>query len=399
MKALQNIRLLDLTHMLSGPYAGMILADLGAETIKIEPPQTGEGTRRLLATDPQNSYHGMGAYFLTLNRNKKSVAIDLKSEAGLQLFYELVQTADIVLDNFSAGVTKRLKIDHDTLSAFNPRIITCTITGFGEDGPGAQRPAFDMVAQAMGGGMSITGQPDGSPTRAGIPIGDLGGGAMGVIGVLAALVARQTTGRGQHVDISMLDAQISLLNYMATMYFLSGDIPDKLGNGHFVHVPYNTFPTQDGHIIIAVITDNFWLNLMDVVNLPALHTEENKGQPGRWRNQEAINAQLSAVFQTNTQAYWIDQLRAARIPCAPVNNLAQALNDEQILHRQMVIDVPQMGGGTVKMPGNPVKLSETHEESYSPPPLLGQHTDEVLQTVLGKTAVEIATLRQTGVIA
>lgn len=397
MRALEGIRLLDLTHMLSGPYAGMILADLGAETIKIEPPGRGEGTRRLLADDPNNSLHGMGAYFLTLNRNKKSVTLNLKTKDGLNLFYELVKTADIVLDNFSAGVTGRLKIDHAHLSNVNPRIITCTITGFGETGPDNKRPAFDMVAQAMGGGMSITGMPDGPPTRAGIPIGDLGGGLMGVIGVLAALQARQTTGRGQHVDISMLDAQISLLNYMATMYFLSDEIPDKLGNAHFVHVPYNTFPCQDGFIIIAVITDNFWQNLMELVPLPELNTPENKGQPGRWKNQEIINHKLSQVFQTNTQAFWIEKLSGARIPCAPVNNFAQALSADQIVARKMVIEVPHAQGGCVKMPGNPVKLSDTHEDSYSPPPLIGEHTEEVL-TALGKTKEEILCLQESGVI-
>ena len=397
MKALHGIRLLDLTHMLSGPYAGMMLADLGAETIKIEPPGQGEGTRRLLADDPDNSLHGMGAYFLTLNRNKKSVTLNLKSEAGLALFYELVQTADIVLDNFSAGVTERLQISHAYLAAVNPRIITCTITGFGETGPDNRRPAFDMVAQAMGGGMSITGQPGGPPTRAGIPIGDLGGGLMGVVGILAALVARQQTGRGQHVDISMLDAQVSLLNYMATMYFLSGQIPDKLGNGHFVHVPYNTFPCQDGYIILAVITDNFWANLMEMVDLPELDTAENRGQPGRWRNQALINQRLSDLFQTNSQAHWIEKLRAARIPCAPVNNFAQTLADPQILARQMVVDVAHADGGCVRMPGNPIKLSETHEESYTPPPRLGEHTAEILHS-LGKSAAEIAEWRAEGVI-
>jgi crotonobetainyl-CoA:carnitine CoA-transferase CaiB-like acyl-CoA transferase len=397
MKALTGIRLLDLTHMLSGPYAGMILADLGAETIKIEPPGEGEGTRRLLAKDPKNSLHGMGAYFLTLNRNKKSITLNLKSEQGLALFYELVGTADIVLDNFSVGVTERLQISHRYLAGINPRIITCTITGFGETGPDNGRPAFDMVAQAMGGGMSITGQPEGAPTRAGIPIGDLGGGLMGVIGVLAALQARQQTGRGQHVDISMLDAQISLLNYMATMYLLSGEIPGKLGNAHFVHVPYNTFPCQDGYIIIAVITDNFWVNLMQLVDLPELDTAENKGQPGRWQNQAIINQRLGELFQTNTQAYWLQKLSAARIPCAPVNNFAQALTDVQIVARDMVIEVPHSQGGVARMPGNPIKLSETHEETYTSPPLLGEHTDEVL-AALGKTADEIASLRAAGAV-
>jgi crotonobetainyl-CoA:carnitine CoA-transferase CaiB-like acyl-CoA transferase len=340
----------------------------------------------------------MGAYFLTLNRNKQSVTLNLKSEVGLALFYELVQQSDVVLSNFSAGVTEKLKIDYARLSAMNPRIITCTITGFGETGPGKERVAFDMVAQAMGGGMSITGESGRMPMRSGIPIGDLGGGSMAVIGVLSALVARQTTGRGQHVDISMLDAQISLLNYMATMYFLSGAVPTSLGNAHFVHVPYNTFPTQDGWIIVAVITDGFWANLMELIPLPELDTAENKGQPGRWRNQAQINEQLSAVFSTNTQAYWIERLTAARIPCAPVYNLAQAVSDEQVLARQMIVEVAHPNGQTVKMPGNPIKLSETHEETYTPPPLLGEHTACVLREILHKSEAEIAALAAQGAI-
>ncbi len=397
MKALEHLRLIDLTHMLSGPYAAMMLADLGADTIKVEPPGRGEGTRRLLANDPQNSLHGMGAYFLTLNRNKKSITLNLKSDEGRELFYDLVKTADIVLDNFSVGVTKRLQIDHQCLSAVNPRIITATITGFGETGPDNKRPAFDMVAQAMGGGMSITGQPDSPPTRAGIPIGDLGGGLMGVVGILAALVAREQTGRGQHVDIAMLDAQISLLNYMATMHSLSGVMPGQLGNAHFVHVPYDTFPVNDGYIIVAVITDNFWANLMALVDVADLDTEENKGQPGRWRNKEIINRQLSEIFQRNSQAYWIEKLSQARIPCAPVNNFAQALSSPQILARNMMVEVEHPLGGQTSMPGNPIKLSETHDEKFEPPPLLGQHTEEVLVS-LGKSTSEISALRQQGVI-
>jgi crotonobetainyl-CoA:carnitine CoA-transferase CaiB-like acyl-CoA transferase len=398
MKALQGIRVLDMTHMLSGPYAGMMLADLGAETIKVEPPITGEGTRRLLEKDPQNSLNGMGAYFLTLNRNKKSVAIDLKSDEGLAIFYDLVRHSDVVLNNFSAGVTRRLKIHYDDLCQINPRIITCTITGFGESGPEQNRVSFDMVAQAMGGGMSITGQVGNPPTRAGIPIGDLGGGTMAIIGILAALQARHTTGRGQHVDISMLDAQISLLNYMATMYFLSGQVPDMLGNAHFVHVPYNTFPTNDGYIIVAVITDNFWRALMDLLQLTDLDTEENQRQPGRWKNQEVINVRLSEVFQSNSQAYWVEQLSAARIPNAPVYNLAQAVSDHQVQARNMVIEVELAQGGRVKMPGNPIKLSDTYEDTFSSPPTVGEHTLDVLRTVLGKNEAEIARLQENKVI-
>ena len=399
MKALEGIRVLDLTHMLSGPYAGMMLADLGADTIKVEPPGKGEGTRALLAKDPDNSLGGMGAYFLTLNRNKRSVAIDLKSDAGRQLFYDLVREADVVLYNFSVGVAERLRIHYPVLREINPRIISCSVTGFGETGSHKEFVSFDLVAQGTGGGMSITGEPGSPPMRSGIPTGDLGGGLMAIIGVLAALQARTLTGRGQHVDISMQDAQISLLNYMATMYFLSDRVPESLGNFHFVHVPYGTFPTSDGHIIIACIFDEFWIRLAEIVGLDELATEENKRQPGRFKNRDEINRRLSAALEANTQSYWLDKLRAARIPCAPVNNLAQALSDPHVLARNMVVDVEHPVEGSVRQPGNPIKMSETHEDSFSPPPLLGQHTDEVLREVLNKSDDELATLRDKGTIA
>ncbi len=398
MNALHGLRLIDLTHMLSGPYAGMMLADLGMDTIKVEPPERGEGTRRLLENDPSNSLHGMGAYFLTLNRNKRSMTLNLKSERGLALFYDLVRQSDVVLNNFSAGVVKRLGIDYETLAAINPRIITCTVTGFGETGPQRDWVAFDMVAQAMGGGMSITGQTGSPPTRAGIPIGDIGGGMMAVIGVLSALMARETTGRGQHVDISMLDTQISLLNYMATMHFLSGQNPVAMGNGHFVHVPYDTFPTADGWIIIAVIKDEFWDGVIAVTGLSELDTPENKGQPGRWKNRELINRRLCEVLAAEKSAAWLEKLRAARVPCAPVNNFEQALNSPQVMARNMVVEVAHSQGGTVRMPGNPIKLSETYDDTYSSPPVLGEHTGEVLCGLLGLSADDVAQLRSDGVI-
>ncbi|MCA9997062.1 MAG: CoA transferase [Anaerolineales bacterium] len=398
MKALSGYRMLDLTHIVSGPYAGMMLADLGVDTIKIEPPGRGEATRQLLANDPHHSHNGMGAYFLTLNRNKKSMTLDLKQEAGRTLFYELVRHADIVLNNFSAGVMARLKLDYDHLAAVNPRIVTCTITGFGESGPRRDRPAFDMVAQAMSGGMSVTGQPDGPPTRAGLLVGDLGGGLMGVVGILAALLARQQTGLGQHVDISMLDGQISLLTYMATMQLLSGTLPPMVGNEHLNHVPYNAYPTQDGYLILTIIADESWAALMAAVDVPELDTGENRSRAGRLRNRGEINGRLSTLFQTNRRDYWLERLTAVRVPCAPVNNLAEALDDEQVLARNMVVEVEHPAGGTFKIPGNPIKLSRTHEETFAPPPLLGQHTDDILRTLLGKSEAEIVQLRQNGVI-
>lgn len=396
-QALTGVRVLDLTHMLSGPYGSMILADLGAETIKVEPCH-GEGTRKLLATDPNNSLDGMGAYYITLNRNKKSVAVDLKTEQGLALFKELVKNVDIVISNFGAGVPERLGIDYASLAEVNPRIITCTVSGFGSDGPGSKRPAFDQVAQAMGGGMSITGPDPQNMVRAGIPIGDLGGGMFGVMGILAALYEREGSGVGQHVDISMLDCQISMLNYMATMHFLSGEDPYPIGNSHFVHVPYNTFTCSDGCIVIAVITDNFWTNLKQVVSCPELDNAKYDTQPGRWEDKELINNHLNRILSENTCQYWLTELEARRIPCAPVNSLSQALADTQVLHRNMVVDLKHPNGNMTKGPGNPIKLSRSCDQDFTPAPTLGQHTDEVMTQLLNLSVEQIQQMKQQGII-
>jgi len=385
--------------MLSGPYAAMILADLGCDTVKVEPPGSGEGTRRLLETDPKNSYKGMGAYFFTLNRNKRSVAIDLKKEAGREFFYALVRAADVVLDNFAADVTKRLHIDHATLSQINPRVVTCSISGFGEDGPSYRRPAFDQIVQGLGGGMSITGSGPGEAVRAGIPIGDLGGGMFAVMGIQAALLARARTGVGQHVDISMLDVQVSLLSYMATMYTLSGDIPGPIGNSHFVHTPYNTFATADDTIIIAVIGDTFWAPLCGVLEIDELFNPDFATAPQRLRNKAFIEGLIEAKLRTRPAEYWLGRLEQARVPCARVNNVAQALADPQILHRNMVVDVEHPTGGSVKVPGNPIKMSLTPAETFTPPPLLGAHTKEVFASWAGMTEDEIVAGLDAGVIA
>ncbi len=376
-KPLEGIKIIDLTHMLSGPYGGMILADLGADVVKVEPPIKGEATRRLLEGDPDNSIHSMGAYFFTLNRNKRSVVLDLKTEKGLSLFYEMVKVADVVMDNFSAGVTKKLQIDYGTLSAINPRIITCTITGFGESGPAYQRPAFDQIAQALGGGMSITGKDKDNAVRAGIPIGDLGGGMFSVMGILAAINARHVTGRGQHVSISMLDCQISMLNYMATMYSMSGLIQEPIGNSHFVHTPYNTFRTQTDLVVIAVIGDTFWPPLQDLLDDDELRDPRFDHAEGRLVEQKFIEERINKIFATNTADYWITKLEEARIPCARVNNIAQALSDPQILARHMVVEIEHPKGGMATVPGNPIKLSDTGAESFTSPPLLGAHNQEV----------------------
>ncbi|CAM4073162.1 CaiB/BaiF CoA transferase family protein [Bordetella tumulicola] len=397
--ALEHITVLDLTHMLSGPYGTMLLADMGARTIKIEPPVSGEGTRRLLEHDPDYSRDGMGAYYLTLNRNKHSVCIDLKSADGLAVFKDLVRNADVVFDNFGVGVTQRLGIDYAALSEINPGIITCSVTGFGSTGPNTKRPAFDQVVQAMGGGMSITGTPETGPTRSGIPIGDLGGGVFGAMGVLAALAERTRTGRGQHVDVSMLDCQISLLNYMATMQLMSGIVPEGIGNGHFVHVPYNSYPTQDGYVIVACIGDPFWQRFLEFIDQPSLRKPEYDRQPGRFAAKAEIDATISAEFRKQPTAYWLEKLSAARIPCGPVNNFEQALNDTQVRARDMVVDVPLKSGETIQMPGNPIKLSAASPETFSAPPTLGEHTDSVLGELAGYDSERLAALRDAGAIA
>lgn len=400
---LAGLTVLDLTHMLAGPYGAMLLADLGAHTIKVEPPQRGEGTRELLRDDPLYARDGMGAYYLTLNRNKQSVAIDLKSEAGRAVFLDLVRQADVVFDNFAAGVTTRLGIDHAALAAVNPRIVTCSVTGFGGSGPGAERPAFDQVVQAMGGGMSITGQPGGPPTRSGIPIGDLGGGLFGALGILAALQGRMTTGRGRHVDVSMLDVQVSLLNYMATMYLMSGVVPQALGNGHFVHVPYNTYRTADGWIIVACLGDAFFERLLDVLPHPGLRDPAFRTQPGRLAAQARIDVMVGDELFRAPTAHWLQRLGEARVPCGPVNDFAQALADPVVRARDMVVEVPLASGERLRMPGNPVKLPDadgrTTPSTFTRPPALGEHTDAVLASLLGYPPERIAALRRDAAIA
>ena len=398
MKPLAGIKVLDLTHMLAGPYAGMVLADLGADVVKVEPLDTGEMTRSLLSNDPNYSFKGFGAYFLTLNRNKKSVCIDLKTNEGLEVFYDLVRSADVVLNNFSAGVVSKLKIDFDTLTKINPKIVSCSITGFGETGPHSSRPAYDQIVQAYSGGMSITGPDANTPTRAGIPIGDLSSGLYSVIGILSALLSKEQTGKGQNIDISLLDVQISLLTYMATMQTLSGIDPEPIGNAHFVHVPYNTFTAKDGFIVIAVITNAFWKSLLDVVDLDALRNPQFNDQPGRLANQKFIEEQLNNKLITKSSNYWINALNKVKVPCGPINTFSQALADDQVLYRNMVVEVEHPDGGSVDMPGNPVKLSYTDEDSYSPPPHLGQDTKLILKNWAGYDNAKIESLIETKIV-
>ena len=367
--------------MLAGPYTTMILADLGAEVVKIEQPKTGDITRNLLKDDPKYSLDGIGAYHLTLGRNKKSVELDLKSEQGLKLFKELTEVADVVVDNFSQGVTKRLGIDHQSLKEVNPKIITCSISGFGDTE--LNRPAYDNLIQGYAGAMSITGTDKENPVKSGIPIADLGSGLYAVIGILSALQSRDKNDSGEHVDISMLDTQVSLLTYMATMHFLSGEDPEPIGNQHMNHVPFNSYKTSDSFIQIGVVAEDFWPSLLKALDLQKLDTEENKVRIGRLKNREVIDQAVQGVFITNTTEYWLKILQEHRVPCGPINTLSETFQDVDLLRRNMIIEVLQDSGATVKMPGNPVKISN-HDEEFKRAPSLGEHTSEVFKNWLDK---------------
>ena len=367
--------------MLAGPYTTMILADLGAEVVKIEQPKTGDITRNLLKDDPKYSLDGIGAYHLTLGRNKKSVELDLKSDQGLKLFKELVSVADIVVDNFSQGVTKRLGIDHENLKDVNPKIITCSISGFGDTE--VNRPAYDNLIQGYAGAMSITGTDKENPVKSGIPIADLGAGLYAVIGILSAIQSREKNDSGEHVDISMLDTQVSLLTYMATMHFLSGENPEPIGNQHMNHVPFNSYRTSDGFIQIGVVAEDFWPSLIEALDLKQLDTEENKLRIGRLKNRENIDQAVQEVFITNTTEHWLQILQEHRVPCGPINTLSETFQDTDLLKRNMIIEVLQDSGASVKMPGNPVKISN-HDEEFRRSPKLGEHTSEIFKNWLDK---------------
>jgi len=367
--------------MLAGPYTTMILADLGAEVVKIEQPKTGDITRNLLKDDPKYSLDGIGAYHLTLGRNKKSVELDLKSEQGLKLFKELAEVADVVVDNFSQGVTKRLGIDHQSLKEVNPKIITCSISGFGDTE--VNRPAYDNLIQGYAGAMSITGTDKENPVKSGIPIADLGAGLYAVIGILSAIQSREKNDSGEHVDISMLDTQVSLLTYMATMHFLSGENPEPIGNQHMNHVPFNSYRTSDGFIQIGVVAEDFWPSLIEALDLKQLDTEENKVRSGRLKNREHIDQAVQEVFIKNTTEHWLKTLQEHRVPCGPINTFSETFQDTDLLKRNMIVEVLQDSGASVKMPGNPVKISN-HDEEFRRSPKLGEHTSEIFKDWLDK---------------
>lgn len=393
---LEGVRVLDLTRALAGPYGSLILGDLGAEVIKIELPQeiaVEFGSRTPL--DRRYSYKDDDVYFLSINRNKKSLALNLKAPEARQVFYELVKKSDVVYDNFRPGVVEQLGVDYETLKRINRRIICCSLSGFGTSGPYRERPAFDLIIQALSGGMSITGEPDGPPERAGIPIADLAGGMFCAHGIMAALYARERTGEGQRVDVSLLDSQISMLTYDAAYYLVSGVIPGRLGTRHQTNPVYGALKTKDSYIVICAHRGAFWRNLCKAIEREQLLSDPRfNTDVKRVQHTEELWSLLCEVFATRTTAEWYDRLLAADVPCAPINPVDVALNDPQVLHRKMVVSINHPTGGEIKLAGNPVKMSGTTQQPYEYPPRLGQNTDEVLQGLLGYSKERIQELKR-----
>ncbi len=391
---LAGVKVLDLTRALAGPYGSMILGDLGADIIKVEGPD-GDFTRKV----PPHFHMGQSMYFISMNRSKKSVGIDLKSEGGREVFYRLTEHADVVFDNFRGGVTAKLKLDYKTLKAVNPRIITCSLSGYGSKGPLADQPAYDLPIQAFSGGMSITGEPGRPPVRAGIPISDLCAGMFAAHGIMAALYAREKTGEGQPVEVSLMSGQIGMLAYMAGYYFKSGQIPGPVGSGHQTTVPYGAFKTTDGWIAFSGGQDQFWPKLCRAIGMEEMASDEKfRDKKNRQENRDVLYEILSEKFAQKSTEEWLKIMMDYDIPASPVHNLEQALNHPQVLANNMVLDLTPPEGPPIKVAGNPIKMPSIPDKDYAYPPLLGQHTDEILTSLLGYSSERIAKLREEGVI-
>lgn len=391
---LKGVKVLDISRVLTGPFCTMILGDLGAEVIKVEIPGKGDETR---AWGPPFA-EGESAYYLSINRNKKSLTLNLKSDEGRKILLELAKECDVIIENFLPGTVERLGVDYETIKKVNPEIIYCSISGFGQDGPYRDFPAYDLLMQGMGGLMSITGEKDGPPIRIGVALIDIGAGMYAALGILAALMVKKETKKGQYIDVSLMDTEVSWLTYMASNYFLTGKNPVRMGSAHPNIVPYQAYKARDRYFILAVGNDKIWerfceaMNLNDIVDDPRFCTNEK-----RVENREELNAILGEIFATKDSHEWIEILRKARVPCGPVNEISDVVNHPQVKHRGMVVSMEHPTIGEVKVLGNPINLSLTPPEYHSPPPLLGQHTEEILQR-LGYTTEDIKNLREKGVI-
>jgi crotonobetainyl-CoA:carnitine CoA-transferase CaiB-like acyl-CoA transferase len=392
---LDGVRIVDLAQMLAGGYGSMLLGDLGAEMIKIEPP--GKGDRTRLLGPP--FVEGESGYFMSINRNKKSVVLDLSKPEGRQVLYDLVKVSDAVFNNFRPGVMERLGCDYETLREINPRIIYCTLTGYGETGPYKDRPAFDLAIQAISGAMSITGEPGRAPVRMGVPMGDLGGSLFCAFAISAALYAREKTGLGRYVEISLMDCLVSLLTYVGQYYLIDGKVPGPIGSGHQSVVPYQAFPTKDIYIVVAVFVEKFWdafcrvLGLEHLIDDPRFSDNRRRAQ-----NRKELIPILEEAFRTKSGDEWLRLLEEAGVPCGPINTLDRLFADPQVAARNMVVEMEHLKVGRLRSIGNPVKTVGMPEGPFEPPPLHGQHTEEVLKGILQYSDEKITQLRKKGVI-
>ena len=393
-RPLDGIRVVDLSRVVSGPYCTMQLADMGAEVIKIEEPGRGDESR---AFGPP--FHGgESPYYLSVNRNKRSCTLNLKSEAGCEVLWRLLDQADVVIENFRPGAVARLGFDYATVSARCPRLIYCSISGFGDSGPDATRPGYDLVVQGESGLMDLTGEAGGPPTRIGTSICDLTAGVMATQGILLALYARHTTGRGQQVKVAMLDAMASFLTYTAGIYFASGEVTTRRGNDHPSVVPYQTLRAKDAWMNLGIANDSLWRRYCDAIERPDLRDDPRFAlAPDRVKPRDVLVPIIVELSASRTVKEWVQLRGAAGVPCGAIRNVGEVCEHPQLLERGKVVDVPHPTAGTVKLMGMPIELSDTPGRIEAHPPLLGEHTEEVLKQT-GYSDVEIATLRAGGIV-
>jgi len=381
-KLLAGVKILDVSQMLSGPYGSMLLADCGAEVIKVEDPAFGDRIRGMAP----HFIEGHSAYFISVNRNKKSIILNLKDEYERQVFYDMVKEVDVVWDNFKPGTSERLKIDYETLKEINPKIICSSISAFGYNGPYKEQPAFDLSIQAMSGAMSITGEEGRVPVRMGIPMGDIAGGTIAAFAVAAALYKREKTGEGCWLDISLLDSLVSMLTYVGQYYFHTSVPPVPIGSGHQSVVPYHAYRTKTIDIVIAIFTEKFFAGLCNVLDLKECITDPKfEVNAVRSENRESLNPKIAERLLERPGEEWLAELAEEGIPAAPINNLEMLFSDPQVIARDMVVELQTPGGDTIKTIGNPVKVAGVKDD-FRFSPIHGEHTEEVITNLLGAEA-------------
>ncbi len=393
--ALDDIRIIDLSRVLAGPYCTMVLSDYGAEVIKIEQPKTGDGTRKWGPPWVGSE----SAYFMTMNRNKRSLTLNLKSEEGKAILKKLVSEADVVIENFKVGTMKRMGLDYETLSHTQPGLIYCSITGYGQTGPYRNRPGYDFMIQAQGGIMSITGPEDGEPHKVGVAITDITTGLFAASAILSALHYRERTGKGQYIDVALLDSQVAWLANVAHNYFATGETPKRYGNGHANLVPYEAFPTADGQVALAVGSDAQFRKLCETMGQPDLWQDPRfQHNAGRVKYRKILIPILQDLFRAGTTNEWIERILKVNVPIGPINDVATILNDPHVAAREMVQEIEHPDLGPIKLLGPVAKLSETPLTVRSAPPTLGNETSAILHGELGYSLEEIAALREKDVI-